>query len=116
MAEKCQETHPLFEIPLGYDKQKPELPWFEARVQVNKYLLHKVGSAFIAGEPKLVDTEELLLEVPVLYTLADRGNREVGVFHVRADTNQIVMERSDSREQIYAAAGINQEDTLSPKP
>ena len=113
MARTPQDVNPLFPILLGYDKRKPELPWFEARVQVNKYLLHKVGSAFIAGNPKLVDAEKLLLQVPVLYTLFENGNREVGKFYVKADTNQIVTELSDSRTQIYAATGINQKDTLS---
>ncbi len=114
MNERDQNTNPLFAIPIGYEKTTPELPWFQARVQVNKYLLHKVGSAFIAGEPKLVDAENLLLAVPIIYTLSETGNREVGRFYVKADTNQILIGLSDSREQIYAAAGINKKDTLSP--
>ena len=112
MAKEHQDVSSLFSALARYDKSKPVLSWFEARVQVNKYLLHSVGSAFMAGEAKLVDAEKLLLQVPIMYTLSEEGNQEVGVFFVKADTNQIVMERCDSREQIYAAAGINQEETL----
>ena len=96
MAKNRQGVNSVLRIPLGYDKRKPELPWFEARVQVNKFLLHKVGSAFTAGTPKLVDSEKLLLHVPVLYTLSGKGNREVDQFYAKADTNQIVVELSDS--------------------
>jgi hypothetical protein len=113
MAQNDHKNDSVFAIPLGYDKKKPALPWFEARVRVNKHLLHKVGSAFIADEPKLVDAERLLLAVPILYTLSERDNQEVGRFYVKADTNEIVFERSDSREQIYENAGIDRKDTLS---
>jgi hypothetical protein len=113
MAQNDQKTDSVFAIPIGYNKKKPALPWFEARVRVNKYLLHKVGSAFIADAPKLVDAEKLLLAVPILYTLSKKNNQKVGQFCVKADTNEIVFEHSDSREQIYENAGIDRKDTLS---
>ena len=101
-------------IPFRYKKVKPEEKWSEARVVVNQYLLFKVGSAFMAGEPEMIDPSQLILRVPIVYTGADE-NFEVGHFFVKADTNQLLLECSDSKEKIYATSGISAEKALSAK-
>jgi hypothetical protein len=104
-------------IPVGYKKVKPNVPWFEARKNVNLYLLQKVGSALMAGEPQLVDTEKLILEVPVIYSLPETGLiGTVGKIYVKADTTELLLDVSDSKEQIHAnAERTYQEKTLSSK-
>jgi len=99
-------------ILLRFKKVKPEGKWLEARVAVNQHLLFKVGSAFMAGEPEVFEMSQLVLRVPIIYT-GGKENAEVGSFFVKADTNQLLLERCDSKEQIYEKAGIGTQKALS---
>ncbi len=89
-----------------FSKVKANLPWLEARVTVNQYLLFHIGSAFMAGNPVLVDKDSCLLQVPVLYTTTP-ANKEVGTFYVKADTNELLPSKSTSKAEIYQNAGID---------
>ena len=89
-----------------FSKVKANLPWLEARVIVNQYLLFHIGSAFMAGNPALVDKDSCLLQVPVLYTTT-KGNKEVGTFYVKADTNKLLLPKSTPKEEIYHNAEID---------
>ena len=52
-------------------------------------------------EPEMSAPSQFILRVPIIYTGADE-NFEVGNFFVKADTNQLLLECSDSNEKIYA--------------
>lgn len=99
-------------MPFSYKKVKPEGKWLEARVVVNQYLLFKVGTAFMAGEPEMMDSSQFILRVPIIYTGGEE-NVEVGSFLVKADTNQLLLDCCDSKENIYAMARIGAEEALS---
>ena len=98
--------------PFQYKKIKPEGKWLEARVAVNQYLLFKIGSAFMAGEPEMIEPQQLILSVPIIYTGREE-NVEVGSFFIKADTNQLLLDQCDSKEQIYETARIGAEAPLS---
>ncbi len=104
----------MISVPFSYKKIKPEGKWLESRVVVNQYLLLKVGSAFMAGEPEMIDSSQFILRVPIIYT-GGNENFKVGSFFVRADTNRLLLERSDSKEKIYATAGVGKEKASSAK-
>jgi len=77
---------------------------FVARQRVNRYLLMHVGNLLHAGEPDLLVSEGLAQwEVPIIYSLPDRGNLgTVGHFLVDAQNGDIKLKNSTPIREIEA--------------
>jgi len=82
---------------------------FSARQKVNSFVLSEISYLIHAGQPTLVVGERIFWRVPVILSLASRGDvGEVGHFDVDIETGQIqtspqlIAEIEDHAETIAA--------------
>ena len=88
---------------------------FVAQQKTNRFLLLNVGHLLKAGEPNLVFANQVYWDVPVLYTLPDRGTvGEVGHILMDVDSGDMVLDKSTKIEELERnAERLYQEEALS---
>ena len=69
---------------------------FVARQKANVYLLTHLGNLLWADEPKLVVNENnLRWRIPIIYTIPERLQRQVGELAMDVNTGEIILHESN---------------------